>query len=344
MNHKSTTIRNLQLIDYKDYINNDIIKEVEISGSKLNAMNTNLYNVIISKEETNKISEEAKAYGKTQEPLIREEFEKQHPEYIIYKDLPSFVGDMQFANAIDTLKFKFGASFDGIVADTTTNTYYILEIKAGYRSNKSAFDKAMDYINQITFYDLIWTSLNFKQKQEFLDVYAPTLCKSLWTYKGVMLVSRNNGNCEIDKEIIKHSDIEMFREEDTFMLIKSYLEQKDIILNNIKAHKELVYNIDDTKASQIEALQNEISNVKKQIKELEKINKNNEEVLENIFKEYEQSNYWNNIVLQSSEVKYVLEPAIVNKKDYMKQYIGTNIENTGYKVRKEKIEHVKEIE
>ena len=106
-----------------------------------------------------------------------------------------------------------------------------------------------------------------------------------------MLICRNNGSCEIDKEIIQHSDIEMFREEDTFMLIKSYLEQKDIILNKIKTDKELMYKIDDTKASKIEALQNMISDVKKQIKELEKINKNNEEVLENIFKEYEQSNY-----------------------------------------------------
>lgn len=319
---KLPVISNVKTMKYEDYINNNIIDEVDISGSKLNAMFDNMFECIVGKKEDTSLVKEAKEYGKEQEPIIKKAFAEQNDYSII--DYPTILGKIN----IDDTKYSFAASVDGIAIDNKTNKYYLIEVKAGYRSKKTAEEKFETYKHQIAFYNFVWTRL---RHLKFNDPWNPS--QASLNYGGVILVSQNK-NEPITTYKISSLELDYIFENETLPIIKSYLKQKlDIIYSCSQGEK--TYSITDQELKEIDDLQKAIDNAKKEKKNWDKIIETAQDKLDNILAKYEKDKPLNDIVLQGTNQNYILSPIIINRKDYTKILTGITIEHNGYKLRKE---------
>ena len=319
---KLPVISNVKTMKYEDYINNNIIDEVDISGSKCNAMFDNMFECIVGKKEDSALVKEAKEYGKVEEPNIKKLFAEQNDYSII--DYPTIIGKIN----IDDTKYSFAASLDGIAIDNKTNKYYLIEVKAGYRSKKTAEEKFETYKHQIAFYNFVWTKL---RHLKFNEPWNPS--EASLNYGGVILVSQNK-NESITTYKLNSLELDYIFENETLPIINSYLKQKLDIIYSCSQGEE-VYKINDLEVKEIEDLQNAIENAKKEKKQWEKIIETAQEKLDNILAKYEKDKWLNNIVLKGTNQTYILSPVIINRKDYTKILTGITIEHNGYKLRKE---------
>lgn len=319
---KLPVISNVKTMKYEDYINNNIIDEVDISGSKLNAMFDNMFECIVGKKEDSALVKEAKEYGKEQEPIIKKAFAEQNDYSII--DYPTIIGKIN----LDNTKYSFAASLDGIAIDNKTNKYYLIEVKAGFRSKKTAEEKFETYKHQIAFYNFVWTRL---RHLKFNGPWNPS--EASLNYGGVILVSQNK-NEAITTYKLSTLELDYIFENETLPIINSYFKQKlDIIYSCSQGDK--TYSITDQELQEIDNLQQAIDNAKKEKKNWEKIITTAQDKLDNILAKYEKGNPLNNIVLQGTNQNYILSPVIINRKDYSKILTGITIEHNGYKLRKE---------
>ena len=314
-NHKYYT--QLKLIDYKDYLKNDYDK-VDISGSKLNRWADNLYKAITHQEDKSPLIEKAKAYGVEQEPIILEEYKQRFSAIKVFTGLKTIQAIYNFKNE----KYTIAISVDGLAIDPITNRVYILEVKAGYKSKKTAAEKFEIYKNQIAFYANVLNYLFARRlsfiKEEWLNIDT----KDNLYFAGAILISKNQ---EEDINTAKYSVKELLDvyNTETIPLIESYFkEKKDFIPTEPTTLK-----ITEDNFKQVVEINNDLIQLKDSVKKLESLIEEKETLRNELLSLDKLNNDQVIYTLNNKEVVSV-ERTIRNVKEYEKIFKGIKIERS----------------
>lgn len=314
-NHKYYT--QLKLVDYKEYLKNDYEK-VDISGSKLNKWADNLYKAITHQEDNNAVVEKAKAYGVEQEPIILEEYKQRFTAIKVFTGLKTIQAIYNFKNE----KYHIAISVDGLAIDPITKRAYILEVKAGYKSKKTAAEKFEVYKNQIAFYANVLNYL-FSRRQSFIKTEWLQLDTSDELYfAGAMLISKNQ---EEDLNIAKYGVKELLEvyDTETIPLIESYFKEKKEFVPT----KETTLKLSEDNYKQVVEIGNDLFHLKTSLKQLESLIEEKEAIRNELLSLDKLNNDKVIYTLNDKEV-ITVERTIRNVKEYEKIFKGIKIERS----------------